>query len=365
MEQYSNSATRQLVSFGGGLGRRIKASVLALADDLAGRAREPSGATTMIVASDAGTEVHVGGRRGTRRLAARVGSTPEEIAAGLKRTLRRRARRDVLLRIGEGRAVVKPIELPAAALEVLPAVVRNKVEGLAPWPLPEVLWGYRLLDRPKAGRIDVEVGVVSRKTADTLLAAVRAANVKVAYVDIAASSQAADGIAVDFLGEGRVKRARRMLGAVMSAAGLAALGVSAYGLNLAVGAQLELAQVERRGGELRQLLLGRAADGQGGGRLAAANQLYERKRDSLPAVKVLNSLSRLVPDGTWLSGIDYTGGTVTITGKGTEIGRVIESLETSEVFSGVNFASATQRDASLNADIFSISAALERKGEAQ
>ena len=46
-------------------------------------------------------------------------------------------------------------------------------------------------------------------------------------------------------------------------------------------------------------------------------------------------------------------------GKGVEITKVIASLEKSNYFADVNFAAATQRDADLNIDSFSISALVE------
>jgi general secretion pathway protein L len=80
---------------------------------------------------------------------------------------------------------------------------------------------------------------------------------------------------------------------------------------------------------------------------------------------ILNDLTKLVPDGTWLNTIDYENGQVTISGRGTEIPNVIESLEKSDVFSKVNFASATQRDPNLDVDIFSISASIDKQGAKQ
>jgi general secretion pathway protein L len=259
---------------------------------------------------------------------------------------------------------VKKVTLPATALEVLPAIVRNKVESLAPWPLSEVMWGYRVSDTAQSGQVGVDVAIVSRKSADVLLSAVHNAGVKVIQLDVGDRSDDPHGIQIDFLGPARAKRARRLVTSVMSAAAIAALMAGTYGLYLALSLQSELASVDRRARLLEEKLLG-GGTAKVSAKLSEANKLYQRRKESLPVVAMLNSLTKAVPNGTWLNGIDYGGGQLTITGRGNGIAGVIESLEKSDTFANVNFASATQRDASLQADIFSISADIQANGGPQ
>ena len=361
MEQYSNSATRQLFNAGGGFGRWIKSTISALVDDLAGSGGVSSAKRAMVVVSGEGSEIHVRGGQAGRHLAARSAGGLAGLTLLLQRELKGAARHDILLRIGAGMAVSRRVSLPGAALEVLPAVVRNKVESLAPWPLAEVLWGHRIADRSQPGLIEVEVGIVSRKTVDGLLAALREGGASVRYLEVASMIDEGENITIDFLGSGRAGKVRRIVMGAMSVAIVLALGVAAYGVFLAVTAQTQVWAAEQRIADLQQSLLGGRSGGVMNARLREANALYERKKEMLPVVIVLDALTRSVPDGTWLTAIDYAENRITIAGKSSEVAKVIESLDSSDVFAQVNFASATQRDADLDADTFSLSATVEPK----
>jgi general secretion pathway protein L len=361
MDAYSNSVTRQLVNAGTRFRRWTSACVAAFVEDLAGPAGNGAAGGPMIAAYEDRFEIFGRASSGKRELLARVAATDP---AGLRSALGKRSHKTVVLRVGGGRAIVKRIVLPAGALDVLPAVVRNKVESLAPWPLAEAIWGHRAPELPQAGQLAVDVGIASRKTIDGILSVLKQAGAVASHLEIAGENSEADGIAVDLLKTDRTRGARRLVTALMTVAALLALATFSYGLFRGVSAQLELSATEQRTAETKQLLLGRGSTGEAGSRLAEANKIYDRKKDTPPFVALLNSLTRLVPDGIWLTGIDYSGGRLTVTGRGTQISGMIGSLEKSELFADVNFASATQRDPEQNTEIFSISATIDPNGAA-
>lgn len=359
MDTYSNSATRQLLNYGGGITRWIKTSVAALLDDLSGAAREAAGWPSAAIMDGDRLEIFDRNKAGGLDLALRLGTTASEIRSGLQAQRRGSGRKDTLLRIGSSRAVIKQVQLPAAALEVLPAVVRNKVESLAPWPLAEAMWGYRIAGPAQAGQLDVEVGIVSRKLVESLMAALGEGGVKVTHLDIGNGTGEKAGIAIDFLGADRSQKMRRRFGRLMTLAAAACAGVAGYGLYLVFATQTGLWDVEQRSAALKAALVHGSGASETGTRLAEANRIFARKKNTAPFVVLLNNLTELVPDGTWLDGIVYDGAHLTMNGKGIEITKVIASLEKSSYFADVNFAAATQRDADLNIDSFSISALVE------
>ena len=356
MNQYSNSATRQLLNHAGDLTGWIRTCVAAFVEDMANASEDISTNRPMIFA--AGN--HVGIYRGQNsEPAAQLDGSLNELPAQIARILGGSLRKGVRLRIGSDRAVVKLIQLPEGAHEVAHAVIRNKVESLAPWPLHEVLWGYRELPAPQDGQIGFEVGIISRKTVDGLLAPFRAAGIHITHLDISEYPDEPQGINIDFQGPARVRAARRNVAAIMSVAAVVALAAAALGSYLAITTYFELSSAELRTAEMRQALTGGSGDFAANSKLAEANRLYEQKKDNVPVVSMVNELTKRVPDGTWLNSIDFGGGKVVIAGRGAETAKVIESLENSDVFADVNFASATQRDTNLNIDIFSISAAIQ------
>jgi general secretion pathway protein L len=351
MSEYSNSASVQILNSFRGLWRGAAAGVGALAGDIAGPpARIPANCT--IAAANGGSLAFFGGGKALAQVS--LG----EIAKA-KRALGRRARKNLLLRMAGDKAVIKTITLPVAALDVLPAVVRNKVESLAPWPLPEAIWGHRVTGPPQAGQVTVEVGIASRKVVETVVAGLRRAGLSPSYLDMAEAPNAAKGIPVDLLGQERVTRARQTLAAAMSVIALIATGIGGYGLYRAFLTYQDMSETDARLEAIKQSLKGGGAIGDA--KLAEANAIYERKKNAPPLVRILSDLTTLIPDGTWLTEIGFADSVVTIAGRGPEPAKIVADLENSGTFKSANFAAATQHDAEAGAESFTISAAIEQK----
>ncbi len=361
MSETRNSTSLPFFSMGDSVTGWARLCVAQLMDDLAASAATPANCRTMVLAAAGGMEIHQRGGRGSWERTAVLQGPPSGLADALGGHLKGRRRRNVLLRIGLDRAVVQRLKLPAGALEVLPAVIRNKVESLAPWPVNEAMWGHRVVESPRSGQIEVEAAIVSRKAAQALLTTLAEAGIMPDCLEIGPPAPEAEGIAIDFHEAGRSRASRLVVGGVMALAAAGALGISGYGAYLYYQSSAELARIERQIEDLNQSLRGTAGGGVPG-KLAEANQIYMRKTESRPTVAVLNSLTRLLPDGVWLNSLDYGGTQITISGRGDEIPGLIGMLETSEEFSRVNFASATQRDPEAGADSFSISATIDGKG---
>lgn len=363
MSDTGNSTSLPFFSMGDSVTGWARQCIAAFMDDLSASAATPASCRTMVLAGLGTTEIYRRGKGGNWDRTASLGGPASAMAEALSGHLKGRKRNHVLLRIGVERAVIQRLRLPAGAMDVLPAVIRNKVESLAPWPVNEAMWGHRIIAPPRSGQIEVEAGIVSRKTADGLLAALAAAHIKPDCLEIGPPDPMAEGIAIDFQEADRNRTSRRLMGAVMALLAAAALGVAGYGSYLAYRSSAELAALESRIEAMNQSLRGT-----GGGNMSAklleANKLYQRKSESRPAVVVLNALTRLLPDGIWLNSLDYGGSLITIAGRGAEIPGIIGTLEASEEFSGVNFASATQRDPEAGSDSFAISATVDGKGAA-
>jgi Tfp pilus assembly protein PilN len=227
--------------------------------------------------------------------------------------------------------------------------------------LAEALWGYREAGTMEDGHIAVDVGVVSRKTAFGLLRQIEATGIKVQRFEIAPDSETQDGIEIDIHGDDRRKGARRTLKAIMGVVAAAALGVGGYGAYLAYGTYKQSDALTQNIDRLHKSLRGNSATAAGSARLAEANTLYVRKLENRSALEILNTMTELVPDGIWLNTLDLDKNEITIAGRGNEVPGVIATLESSDAFKDVNFASATQREPDATADSFAISAIIETK----
>ena len=358
IDRYDNSATRQVLAMGGRLTRWIGSYIAALIADLANEAGAAADWQHLIHLGGGGAQVYGRNRAGGSELIGSfAGTIPADLTARLAGTDKR-----IQLRLGSERAVITTLSLPEGARDVLAAVIRNKVESLAPWPLEEAIWGYRETEESQPGHIGVEIGIASRRNLESLLAALAASGIRADRLDIAATALAGEGIAIDFHSAARIERARKWVTGGLAAAAAVATLAAGFGLYLALSAQAELGAVEQRSAELARALKEGPGGGAAGGKLAFANSVHTRKQTERPLIAILNTLTGLVPDGIFLNALDYEDKTVTLTGRGNGASEVIGRLEASDVFAAAAFSSATQRDPNSEAETFTISAAIEAPG---
>ncbi len=363
MEQYSNSATRQVLNLGSRYAGWARDSVGTFIDELA-EAGTDAGRWRALLAADTDRIDLFAKRKGNLVHLATFPNDAAKTAAFARKKLNKAERQGLVVRLCGRRAIVKPLKLPAGALNVANAIVRNKIESLAPWPVDDAVWGYRVAGEPENGQFTLEVGISGRKALDGLLVALQASGLRVARLEIALTADDENPIAVDFRSDVRRRKASAAVWSVMAVAACFALAIAAYGSWLAIQAQSRLNAIESRTAELTSALRAQPAADGGSGKALEAGKAVERKRTEPPVLVVLNGLTAGVPDNAWLNTLDYADGKLTMAGRGLSIPAIIQSLESSDMFKDVNFAAPTQRDPDSDADMFSISASIEKKDEA-
>lgn len=294
-------------------------------------------------------------------LVLRVTGRPGEAAAKVVDTMGAGLGKDCALEIGPGLMLVSRIILPAESDDILRAIIRNKVESIAPWPLPQSLFGQRIESVPgDAAHVAVDVGVVSRALLEDIAGRLAAAGTVVKAASLRLAS--GESLRIDFGAEeesrAAQRRARRLAAIFAGAAG----AVAVIGLVLSWQASARLAaqreETARLTAELRPAAAGGATS-----LVEAANILHERRRQRLPAVAVMNELSKVLPQTVWLDSLSLDDVRIDLKGQGSDIPSLIDILERSPSFMDVNFASATQFNAESNAEAFSIGATLEPVAE--
>jgi general secretion pathway protein L len=287
---------------------------------------------------------------------------PPEVVRGAAQELAARLGKDCALDIASSLSVTSRMILPAESEDILSAIVRNKVESIAPWPLALSIYGKRvspIADDP--AHVEVEVGVVSRVLVDDIASTLSAAGtiVKSASLQLPGGER----LRLDYGSREESREAQRRALVIASAVGVVAAGVAGVGMLLVIYSFLGLSGLRAETASLRASL---APEGAGGATslVEAANLLYERRRQRLPAAAVLDDLSETLPQTVWLNAVSLDDQRIELKGQGSDIPSLIEVLEQSDSFSGVNFSSATQFNAELNAEVFSIEATLEPAKEA-
>jgi general secretion pathway protein L len=269
--------------------------------------------------------------------------------------------KDCALDIGPGLILTSRMILPAESEEILHAIVRNKVEGIAPWPLAQSLYGQRIEAVPgDDAHVAVDVGVVSRALLEGIAGRLAAAGTAVKAASLRLPS--GQSLPLDFGSEDESREAQRR--AVRLGLGLAAAMcvVAVLGMIFVWQTSSRLAsareETERLSAALRPDAAGGAAS-----LVQAANVLHEKRRLRLPAVAVIDELSEVLPQTVWLESLSLDDLRIDLKGKGSDIPALIDILEQSPSFMDVNFASATQFNEESNAEAFAIGATLEPVAE--
>lgn len=256
-------------------------------------------------------------------------------------------------------AVMNSFILPVETDDVLQAIIRNKVEGFAPWPLSRSVIGQRIREIPgDAAHVAADAVVMSRGLLEECAAELGAYGMAVRT----AAVHLADGAVVqlDFGGQEEKRAAeRRFLKIALGFGGVAACALVA-GLYLVWQAYAEGASYQDQTAALMARMQGGGSGAGDSGLVNAANEIRTQRLQAQPAVAVLNDLSKLLPANVWLESLTLDNGTVELKGQGKDIPSLIQLLENSGAFQNVNFAAATQLNAELNADAFSIEAVLEQ-----
>lgn len=84
--------------------------------------------------------------------------------------------------------------------------------------------------------------------------------------------------------------------------------------------------------------------------------LTEKQKDHLPVIHLLNELTNLLPDQTWVSRFTLTNGEAQFQGESDAASSIIELMESSDHFSNARFISPVTRNDQSQKDKFNISA---------
>lgn len=276
-----------------------------------------------------------------------VEPVPPAVAAAMKQ-----ARVDLVLR--PKRFMFRPLELPARASEFLGGIVAAQIDRLTPWPQAEVAFGWTPPQPTGDDRIVVTIVATARAMFMPLLTAIAAQGPKTIRV-LTAPPAGEDGEPVEVWGHAPghasdLRRVRRVLAGIVLTLGLGA--TAALGTLLYVGGDLDAQRfdINRRIAERRaNALLGRQA--QTG--LAA---LEKRKHETPSSVIVIDALSRVLPDHTFLTELRVAGDKLQIVGLSRDAPALIRLIEQSKEFTRATFFAPTTRSAGETNEHFNIEA---------
>jgi general secretion pathway protein L len=281
------------------------------------------------------------------------------------RTALRGSRLEVVLM--SSRFLSRPLDLPKRATEFLAAMIRSQIDRLTPWAANEAVFGWTTPVETSAERIHMTVIAAPKTRIDPMirLAEYWGAGSVVLFAASEAAIAAGEAEAAPAFrtrlieqhlrGVLDVARLRRILATVLAAAAVStALSLAAASIG---GDRLD---------EQQRLLSGRIAERRAALRLnlaasdgSARSALMRRKHESPADVMVLDALSQVLPDNTYVTELRIEKDKLQIIGLTQDAPSLVKLIEQSPHFTHATFFAPTTRSADDPGERFHIEAAIK------
>jgi len=272
--------------------------------------------------------------------------TDEDMRARVWLAMRGRRNDDtVTVRLDRDLVFETAIELPAAGEPSLRPILQHQIERLVPLGASEVAFDHRITARgPASDTLKVRLVIAKRATIDRALALARAAGLDPRRVI------APDG--EDDHGEraGRTPLILWQAGRRTSETDIRrhirhALEIAAIVLSLTTYG-LYIHRLDRVHGEL-QAQVGQAKEAAAsvmdlGRQVDQANEslaFLQSRRDGVPPLRMLDELTKLVPEDSWVSQLVVRGRSIELTGYSPRASDLISRVENSAMFENPRFRS--------------------------
>ncbi len=260
------------------------------------------------------------------------------------------------------RFLFRPFELPGRAAEFLDGVIRAQIDRLTPWNASEAAFGWSKPHDAGADRIVVTVAATARPLVSPYVRAITGLGVQSVEVFTIPPEHEAGARAIKVMEEatlgildvGKVRQFLIMILIVTAVAAAAAFSGSAV---IGIGLDAQQAALARRIASLRAAA-GPLNDG-GSGSFAAARRSVEIRKHTAPSsVMIIETLSRILPDDTYVTELHIEDNRVQLVGMTRDAPSLIGLMEQSVLFSRATFFAPTTRSPSDTRERFHIEALL-------
>jgi general secretion pathway protein L len=237
----------------------------------------------------------------------------------------------------------RSLDFPRQAADFLDGMIRAQIDRLTPWSASDAVFGWGQPANIANERIQLTLAATSKAKIQPLVQL--ASNLGAASITAFAEPPSSEGVKFKVFerslqsGIGRTLDVPRLLRITLLSTGLAAaasLAFAAYvGDSLDVEQQQLLHQIAERRASLR---LGQTAAGG-----SARSLLAKRKQTTPSSVMVLEAMSRVLPDSTYVTELRIEGDKVQVVGISQDAPSLIRLMEQSPQFSRATFFAPTTR----------------------
>lgn len=266
---------------------------------------------------------------------------------------------ELVLRLPGKKVLCKTIKLPLAAEENLRTVLGFELDQHTPFTAEQAYYDFHVMERDAATqRIAIRLIVVPRPALDKAVADLNDLGVSPDRVDVAVVEPGAEVPPFNLLpAEQRRGRATNLHGvnfALAAVAGLLLIGVIALPLwrkaeqVSALEAEIELAK--------KDATTATSLKKQIESLVHESEFLADQKARAPTVVAVLNDLSKLLQDDTWLYQFELNGGKISIQGESPASSAVLKLVDASKSFRKAEMGSPITQNRQTNAERFNLSA---------
>lgn len=281
----------------------------------------------------------------------------------------RLAKAKVIIRLTDQNAIQKELCLPSAAKENLDQVVAYELDRYTPFKAEQVYFAVKPLPGVnEPGQLRVMLILTTREILDGLYKDVKALGLSPLLADYQGSANNLDdlNLAYNLLPERLRQKTAQLprlihwtLIALTSMLLMAVIVVPVWFEYQTVNAlQVKADSLEKEAKKVKALQSEIDAV------IDETRQLFKEKNATPEVIVMLNTLSSLIKDDTWLSYAQYSDGHLQIQGESPEASALIAVLEASELFANVRFASPVTQDRVSKLERFQITVDVDKAGGA-
>lgn len=259
------------------------------------------------------------------------------------------AKADVVLRLTRQDAIQKELSLPVAARENLAQVVSYELDRYTPFKPEQVYFAVKpLADSHESGQINVMLVLTPRETLDALYDDIKALGLSPKLADYEGAANDLEqnydyyNLLPDRFREKTDKNAALLHSALVGS--VFALLIAAIALPVWFEYRTVNALSEQLDGIEKQARKIDALQSEIDALVEESRRLVDVKSSAPSVVVMLNALSSLIKDDTWLTYAQYSDGHLQIQGESPSASTLIAVLEASPLFDNVRFVSPVTQD---------------------
>jgi len=284
-------------------------------------------------------------------------STQAELADRLNAI--RKEKHITIARLPAGSILQRRLDLPIAAENELRQILSYQLDSLSPYPPDQIYFSYRILERDYAGKkLVIELSLAPRDEVDRLVGRLRSWDLVPEFVDFVDKDEFAEPV-VNLLPNplapvkqqpalSSVNRLLLALNVLLAAAFIISALMGRANLEAELKTRVETAKLRADAAiRLREKVE----------TLQAESTFLQNKKEQYPPVlELLDELSGILPDETWLEKAVYNKREITMSGISSKASVLISEIERSPRFENVAFQASVVRDDRSGGERFQIRA---------